>query len=307
MKSDIEREKMRSTVVACNEDKANPVILKWKWGEDELPILDQLTYLGVEISEDCSWDAHIAKMIGKGKSQAGKMDAILTDPHLDTRIKIRILIKVIVPKLEYAGKVWKGNAKFVKQLETVRMAAARKDTMTRNTALRAELGMYPLKTNRDVRKLKWVCKLKNMPEKRLPTIVDRAVWAKITKGRAGTRWDNVVEKIWIHLGGDQEEVLSIEKFAGYKTEVPGITEEREKQALKNKVKEEKNLEIYGGLREDIGIKTYLHGPMDYAKKLTLRFRVGDLDLPERRKRYSSRSGGGGRGYKYVPVWQNNRE
>ena len=32
---------------------------------------------------------------------------------------------------------------------------------------------------------------------------------------------------------------------------------------------------------------YLHGPMDYAKKLKLRFRVGDLDLPERRKRYTS--------------------
>ena len=27
--------------------------------------------------------------------------------------------------------------------------------------------------------------------------------------------------------------------------------------------------------------------MDYAKTLKLRFRVGDLDLPERRKRYTS--------------------
>ena len=35
------------------------------------------------------------------------------------------------------------------------------------------------------------------------------------------------------------------------------------------------------------MKTYLHGPMDYAKKLKLRFRVRDLDLPERRKRYTS--------------------
>ena len=57
---------------------------------------------------------------------------------------------------------------------------------------------------------------------------------------------------------------------------------RESQALRNKVKEEKHFEIYRGLREDIGMKTYLHGPMDYAKKLKLRFRVGDLDLPERR-------------------------
>ena len=48
------------------------------------------------------------------------------------------------------------------------------------------------------------------------------------------------------------------------------------------MKEEKHLGIYGGLREDIGMKTCLHGPMDYAKKLKLRFRVGDLDLPETR-------------------------
>ena len=50
------------------------------------------------------------------------MDAILTDPHLDTRIKICVLMNVIVPKLEYAGEeVWEGNAKFVNQLETVQM------------------------------------------------------------------------------------------------------------------------------------------------------------------------------------------
>ena len=30
---------------------------------------------------------------------------------------------------------------------------------------------------------------------------------KTTKGRAGIRWDNVVEKIWKDLGGGQEEVL----------------------------------------------------------------------------------------------------
>ena len=36
------------------------------------------------------------------------------------------------------------------------------------------------------------------------------------------------------------------------------------------------------------MKTYLHGPIDYVKNLKkLRFRIGDLDLPERRKRYTS--------------------
>ena len=81
--------------------------------------------------------------------------------------------------------LWEGNAKFVKQLETVQMTAAKKilgcSSTTSNTVLRAELGMYPLETNRDVRKLKWQYKVNNMPEKRLPAIVDTAVCDKNNK------------------------------------------------------------------------------------------------------------------------------
>ena len=49
--------------------------------------------------------------------------------------------------------------------------------------------MYPLKTNtpRDVRKLKWQYKVRNMPRKWLPATADWAVWEKVTKGRAEIR------------------------------------------------------------------------------------------------------------------------
>ena len=81
--------------------------------------------------------------------------------------------------------------------------------------------------------------------------------------------------------------MSAGKFGKYKAEVEERIGRRERLALRNKVESEKHLEIYGRLREGIGMKTYLHGPMDFAKTLKLRFRVGDLDLPERRKRYTS--------------------
>ena len=58
-----------------------------------------------------------------------------------------------------------------------------------------------------------------MPKKRLPAIANRAVWEKVTKKRAGIWWDSVVEKVRKDMGGSQENILSIEKFAGYKTEV----------------------------------------------------------------------------------------
>ena len=50
--------------------------------------------------------------------------------------------------------------------------------------------------------------------------------------------------------------------------------------------EDEHLDIYGELTEDIGVETYLHGPIDYAKMLKL-LRVGDLDQPQRRKKYIS--------------------
>ena len=112
---------------------------------------------------------------------------------------------------------------------------------TSNTELRAELGMYPLKTNRDVRKLKWQYKVRNLPKKRSPVIADRAVRDKVTKGRAGIRWDSVFENVWKDIGGNQEEILSVEEFAGYKTEVKERREKRERLALRNKVKEEEYL------------------------------------------------------------------
>ena len=66
-----------------------------------------------------------------------------------------------------------------------------------------KLGMYPLATNRDVRKLKWQYKVRNIESKKwFPAIIiaDRAVWEKVTKGRARVRRDNVVETIWKGLG-----------------------------------------------------------------------------------------------------------
>ena len=47
------------------------------------------------------------------------------------------------------------------------------------------------------------------------------------------------------------------------------------------------IDTYGGFKNEIRLKRYLVSPPDYAKTLKLRFRVEDLDLPERRKRYAS--------------------
>ena len=51
----------KCAVLVCNEDEKKPVEFKWKWEGEELPIVDQHTYLGAENPKNCSWDAQINK------------------------------------------------------------------------------------------------------------------------------------------------------------------------------------------------------------------------------------------------------
>ena len=72
-------------------------------------------------------------------------------------------------------------------------------------------------------------------------------------------------------------MLSTEKFGGYKTEVK---EQIERQALRNKVKEEKHLETYRELREDIGIETQSERPNGQREKAETAISCrGPVDLP----------------------------
>ena len=67
--------------------------------------------------------------------------------------------------------------------------------------------------------MKWQHKVRSKSKARLPSVANIAVWEKVTKGRAGRRRDSVVEKVWTDVGGNQEDILSMEKFAGYMTQV----------------------------------------------------------------------------------------
>lgn len=51
-------------------------------------------------------------------------------------------------------------------------------------SVESRLRLYVLKTTTDMRKTKWKYSVKSMQRERLPAIVDRGVWEKLTKGQA---------------------------------------------------------------------------------------------------------------------------
>ena len=140
----------------------------------------------------------------------------------------------------------------------------------------------PIQENGDMGKLKWQYKVRNMPKKRLPAIVYRAVWAKVSKGRAGIRWGSVVDKVWKDIGGNQgrhyvrREVWEVQDRTGRKGRNKGRASAQKQSEIGETLEDTRG-------PSSIGMKTYLNGPVDFAKMLKLRFRVGNLDLPEERK------------------------
>ena len=118
------------------------------------------------------------------------------------------------------------------------------------------------------------------------------VWKDVYRGKKPRRGD-VRREVWevqdrSGRNDRKKGKASAKKEGGLgkKNAIRGMMIERRERLALRKVESEKKTLLYGGLREGIGTKTYLHGPVDFAKTLKLRIRVGNLDLPKRRRRYT---------------------
>ncbi|CAB1119083.1 unnamed protein product [Ectocarpus sp. CCAP 1310/34] len=153
-------------------------------GVEELAVVDQYTYLGVEIAKDCSWNAHMSNVAEWGKARAGKLYPLIANRHLDTRIKLTVLKSVIVPPLEYAGEGRTGDP-----IPTVGKRREEADTA-------------------------WQYRMCGMGEDRMPRNVCDAKWTNKKKGRQPTEWVKVVEDVWKGLDIDEDETLETEGLQG---------------------------------------------------------------------------------------------
>ena len=108
-----------------------------------------------------------------------------------------------------------------------------------------------------------------------------------------------MEKVWKDIGGNQDKILSTEKFGGYKIEVKERMERRERLALRNKVKEEERLRDNTGIDRNENEFARPNGLRENAETTIC---VRDLDLPERRDTSTGIPGGG---CADVPLWQSN--
>ena len=56
------------------------------WGEQEIPLVQEMKHLGVLISADGSLDAHLQQITQQGNARVGAMSKLLRDPYLTVSV-----------------------------------------------------------------------------------------------------------------------------------------------------------------------------------------------------------------------------
>ena len=118
---------------------------KWVWGHESLPVLDSYCYLGIEFSNNGSWDKHIKLLIVRNRQKLGSLCRVLHNMALDLRAVLR-------PSLEYGCEVRNPNKCQAKTLESIQLRACKYilgcSITTCDEPVRADLGIETLKRRR---------------------------------------------------------------------------------------------------------------------------------------------------------------
>ena len=136
-----------AAVEAC---QSLPLIIE----ETPIKVVSQHKHLGVTLSSDLRWRAHIEEVLAKGKKRAGFLRHICREVNTD--ISCKIYLSFVRPVLEYACPVWHSdiNAEQSLALERVQASVARSilkaDWRTPKSALLQRLGWPALRWRRTI-------------------------------------------------------------------------------------------------------------------------------------------------------------
>ena len=191
----LEANVLKSAVMVFNSE-AREQSQQWFWGNVEIPVVNQYTYLGVEFCSDGKWDTHIQNLANKAKTKLARMTSLFSCPTIDMEVKRTVFMQAIRPSLEYCAEVWVENTSQEKMLEAIQLGALKQamgaSSKTANEAVRMDFGLASLKSRRDAAKLMFLNKIRDMKDSRYPKILHGKQWKATRPGRQLKCWQKAV-------------------------------------------------------------------------------------------------------------------
>ena len=253
-----------------DEDRTQPFM----WGDQEIPIVEEYTHLGVLVSSDGSHDAHFQRVIQQGNARVAAMKPLLKDAHLTIRIKRLLMLTALLPCLEFASEVLVPSSVQCRALESVQLKAARLilgcPTLTASEAVRGDLHLSLLSSRRDIAKLKWQHRIQSLAESRLERVLYLQAVPRGTRGRKRKLFTQTCDQIWLSLMPFPRESLSMSRSVFARSLVSAV-QERDEACVAAALSTKPRLGLYKSVTEGIGIKEYLLRHTDGHRAAMIRF------------------------------------
>ncbi|KAF8059645.1 hypothetical protein HT031_005053 [Scenedesmus sp. PABB004] len=170
---------------------------QWWWGTAggmAIPAVRTYTYLGVVLTDDASWGAHLEHRLRQAGRAARAQQGVLRDPRLPLSVRRLALTAVVQPCVTYAAQVWSRDTAAQRrqldswQTQTVAWALGCPPNATQ-VCLQQELGVVPLHVTCAAAALRYWHRLRHLPADRLVVRALRAWghdagWASALDGLA---------------------------------------------------------------------------------------------------------------------------
>ena len=160
--TELTRWRIKASVSATDASKTAVMVVKprraaaagdvqWHWGSGgaPLPVVRSYRYLGVMLSDDGTWDTHIAARLAKGTNAARALHNVLHNCSLPWEARKTALTGAVLPVAHYAAAVWSSSTQAARQrLDSWQMGLVASmvhcPPNASHACLQQELGIQPL-------------------------------------------------------------------------------------------------------------------------------------------------------------------
>ena len=145
------------------------------WGQQRIPIMESYKYLGVYLSDKCNWNMHVEETIKKCKRKVSALFPLLSNRNITTSSKIKVIMGMLMPVLEYGSEVWEANKTQLCKLDNIMVKAGRiaigcKKGVGKEAILH-ELGLQRPGARMDQKMMEYYSKVDALQDNRKPKIL----------------------------------------------------------------------------------------------------------------------------------------
>lgn len=216
---------LKTKILICQRGRKPKFRPKFKYGEDEIEIVNSYVYLGVKFFSNGLFAQQAHDAVASANISAGTLRQILGKAKNDSFESVITLWNAITStSLLYASEIW--ALRYINQLETAQCkflkGTLQLQKCTPHYIIRAEANVEKLETRVIARALIWLLKIGNMPKTRYPKLcLDKLI--ELDKSRMNNIKHNWVTQLKLILGTANNQALLYEDLSLAETKIKAAT------------------------------------------------------------------------------------